>query len=118
MRNMRIHLGHVEQIPLGQGRCFMVGVHEVAVFRSRDGRLFAAENRCPHRGGPLAEGIIGGSQVVCPLHGHKFDLITGQGSEAHECVKTFKVWEENQKIVMLFSLVGVEIENDNCLTTH
>ena len=118
MENMRIHLGSVEQIPLGQGRCFMVGVHEVAVFRCRDGRLFAVENRCPHRGGPLAEGIIGGSQVVCPLHGHKFDLITGYGSEPKECVKTFKVWEENQKIVMLFSLPGVEIENDNCLTTH
>ena len=111
MENMRIHLGGVEQIPLGQGRCFMIGVHEVAVFRGRDGRLWAIENRCPHRGGPLAEGIIGRDQVVCPLHGHKFDLTTGQGSEARECVNVFKVWEENQKIVILFSLPEAVIEN-------
>ncbi len=94
MEHMRIHLGSVEQIPLGQGRCFKIGFHDVAVFRYRDGRLGATENRCPHRGGPLAEGIIGDGKVVCPLHGHKFDLRTGEGSGAPECVKAFKVFEE------------------------
>ena len=118
MGNMRINLGSVGHIPLGQGRCFMVGVHEVAIFRTRAGRLFAVENSCPHRGGPLSEGIIGEGKVICPLHGHKFDLSTGQGSEAHECVKTFKVWEENGYIVMLFDLSSATAANNNCVITH
>lgn len=97
---MRINLGSIEQIQMGQGLCFVIGTEEVAIFRNRDGRLFAIQNQCPHRGGPLAEGIIGESQVICPLHGHKFDLITGQGNEAHECVKRFEVFEENKNIVL------------------
>ena len=108
MKTMRIHLGSVEQIPLGQGYCFKIGAHEVAIFRGRDSQLFAVENSCPHRGGPLADGIIGESKVICPLHGHKFDLVTGQGSEAHECVKTFKVWEENKNIVILLDFADMK----------
>ena len=103
METFRIHLGSVEQIAPGQGRCFMIGFHEVAVFRGRDGRLFACENRCPHRQGPLSEGGFGNGKVVCPLHGHKFDLVTGQGNEAQECVRIFKAWEEDQNIVLFFS---------------
>ena len=118
MANMRINLGSVEHIALGQGRCFMVGVHEVAIFRTRTGQLFAVENSCPHRGGPLSEGIVGHAQVVCPLHGHKFDLATGQGSEGHECVKTFKVWEENRNIVMMFDFSAMAAAKNNCVTTH
>jgi nitrite reductase (NADH) small subunit len=86
-----VNLGSVENIPLGQGRCFVVGDVEIAVFRLRDGRLFAVQNRCPHKQGPLAEGIAGDGRVICPLHGHKFDLATGAGSEPHECVKTYSV---------------------------
>ena len=71
------NLGPVDRIPAGEGRLFLVGAREVAVFRSRDGRIFAAEATCPHRGGPLADGLVGGSTVVCPLHGFKFDLQTG-----------------------------------------
>ena len=104
MSMMNIHLGTIEQIPLGQGRCFIVGRQEVAVFRTRDGRIFAVENRCPHRQGPLAEGVIGADTVICPLHGHKFNLMTGQGNEAHECVKVFKAWEHNRNIVIQIDL--------------
>ncbi len=89
-----INLGLVEQVPLGQGHCFVVGGEEVAVFRSRAGKLFAIQNRCPHRQGPLSEGIVGEGKVVCPLHGHKFDLVSGQGSDGHECVRAFEVWQE------------------------
>ena len=118
MANMRINLGSVDQVPLGQGRCFMVGVHEVAIFRSRAGLFFAIENICPHRGGPLSEGIIGDGKVVCPLHGHKFDLASGQGSEAQECVKTFKAFEENKNIVLLFDFAAMRAAKNNCVTTH
>lgn len=97
-----VHLGPLEQITPGHGRCFLVREKEIAVFRPRTGGLFAVENRCPHRQGSLADGIIGGGKVVCPLHGHKFDLVTGKGSEPSECVKIFKAWEENGRIFVQY----------------
>lgn len=93
-----INLGSLDKIPPGQGRCFNVDGAEIAVFRQRDGRLFAVQNRCPHKQGPLAEGIAGGGKVICPLHSHKFDLATGQGSEPGECVKTYEVREVGGEI--------------------
>ena len=95
-----ISLGSIEQIPIGQGRSFIIEDEVVAVFRTRDGRCLAVANRCPHRGGPLSEGIVGEGKVVCPLHGHKFDLATGQGSEAPECVRTFPVRIEDEQITL------------------
>src|SRR5262245_58151738 len=100
MNTNTINLGIIESIALGQGRCYIVGDEEVAVFRQRDGQLFATQNRCPHRDGPLSEGVMGGGKVICPLHGHKFDLASGAGSEADECVKTYKVGEVNGDIVL------------------
>src|SRR5688572_26587182 len=95
-----INLGSVEKIALGQGRCYIVGGEEIAVFRQRDGRLFATQNRCPHKQGPLSEGVAGGGKVICPLHSHKFELATGTGSEPHECVKVFAVREQNGEILL------------------
>ena len=95
-----VNLGKVEQVPVGQGRCFIIDRQEVAVFRTRDNRLFAIENKCPHRGGPLSEGIVGDGIVLCPLHGHKFDLQTGAGKEGHECVRPFKIFQENNEIII------------------
>lgn len=131
-----INLGSVEDIPIGQGLCFIVidplstnqnvkslnsvdnGIErfnigkekvnkeEVAVFRLRDGRILAVENRCPHRRGPLSEGVIGDGKVVCPLHGHKFDLHTGVGSEHKECVRVFKTKIENEHIFLEYTLAA------------
>lgn len=101
-----ISLGSLEKIPIGQGRCYIIGADEVAVFRQRDGQLFASQNRCPHKQGPLSEGVIGAGKVICPLHFHKFDLTMGAGSEPHECVKTFNVREQDGEIVL--ELAGVE----------
>ncbi len=99
-KRMMANLGEVNQIPIGQGRCFVVQGEEVAVFRTRSGGIFALENQCPHRKGPLSEGVIGDGKVICPLHGHKFDLATGKGVEPQECVKTFKAWEEHGEIFL------------------
>ncbi|HET7041902.1 MAG TPA: Rieske 2Fe-2S domain-containing protein, partial [Gemmatimonadales bacterium] len=63
---------------LGEGRTYRVDDAVIAVFRARGERLFAVQATCPHRGGPLADGIVGDGKVVCPLHGHTFDLATGQ----------------------------------------
>ncbi len=99
-KKIEINLGAVEQVAVGQGRCFVINGHDVAVFRSRRGNLSAIENRCPHRGGPLADGIMGEDLVVCPLHGHKFNLKTGRGNDGHECVQTFFVCEREGNIVL------------------
>lgn len=95
-----INLGSVEKIALGQGRCYIVGDEEIAVFRQRDGHLFATQNRCPHKQGPLSEGVAGGGKVICPLHSHKFDLESGEGSEPGECVKVYAVREVDGEILL------------------
>jgi nitrite reductase (NADH) small subunit len=77
-------LGNLTQIPEGEGRNFDIEARRVAVFRTRDGRVFATQAECPHRRGPLADGLIGGHTLVCPLHEWRFDLATG-ASENGEC---------------------------------
>src|SRR5262245_62797293 len=74
---MEVTLGSVQAIPGGEGRTFDVGTRRIAVFRTRQGEVFATQALCPHRGGPLADGLLGGTTVVCPLHAWKFDLMTG-----------------------------------------
>lgn len=73
-------LGPLDEIPLGEGRTFAVDGEQIAVFRLRDGSLRAIDAICPHRGGPLADGLADESVVVCPLHGHTFDMCTGAES--------------------------------------
>ncbi len=70
-------IGPVTQIPLGEGRNFRVGGTTVAVFRTHAGEVYATQPDCPHRHGPLADGLIGGAMLVCPLHERVFDLRTG-----------------------------------------
>jgi nitrite reductase (NADH) small subunit len=96
----RINLGSAAAIPVGQGRCYIVNGQEIAVFRQRDGRMFACENRCPHRGGPLSEGIVGGGRVICPLHARQFDLQTGASGEGHECVDVHHVEATDGNLVL------------------
>lgn len=98
-----INLGPLEGIPLGQGRAYVVDGRTIAVFRQRDGRLFAADNACPHRGGFLADGIIGAGKVICPLHARKFDLNTGACPGETCSIKTYPVREEGGCIILSIS---------------
>ena len=72
-----VALGPLEQIPLGEGRAFDVQGRQVAVFRLRNGGVHAVSAVCPHRGGPLADGQIDGTIVLCPLHLNAFNLADG-----------------------------------------
>jgi nitrite reductase (NADH) small subunit len=94
-----VKLGSIEKVPQGQGFCFIVAGQEVAVFRQRDGKLYATQNRCPHKEAPLSEGIIGAGMVICPFHSHKFDLCTGQGPEK-ETLRVYPVREIDGEIVL------------------
>ena len=62
----RYSLGPIHHIPPGEGRNFKLGDRKVAVFRTRDGGVFATQASCPHRAGPLADGLLGGHSLVCP----------------------------------------------------
>jgi len=74
-------LGPITQIPEGEGRTYDVGDKQVAVFRTRAGGLYATQARCPHRDGPLADGLLGHDAVLCPLHEWTFDLATGSARQ-------------------------------------
>jgi len=72
-------IGPITQIPPGEGRNFLVAGQLVAVFRTRDDAVYATQAACPHRGGPLADGLLDASSVVCPLHDRVFALTSGAG---------------------------------------
>jgi len=85
-------IGEFGQIPVGEGRAFTVDGQQVAVFRLRDGTVRALGAVCPHRGGPLADGLIDGSVVICPLHGYTYDLATGaEAAHGGEAVRAYAV---------------------------
>lgn len=86
------NLGPIDRVPVGEGRCFQVSGISIAVFRTRASGVFATQASCPHMGGPLADGLIGGTTLVCPLHANRFDLATGQPL-GNECaaLKTYQV---------------------------
>ena len=80
-------IGDLAQIPRGEGRTFLIEGAPVAVFHTREGSVFATQAHCPHRGGPLADGLTDGATVVCPLHDRIFSLATGEGI-GNECALT------------------------------
>jgi nitrite reductase (NADH) small subunit len=86
-----IRLGPLGIIPPGEGRVYSVDGEKIAVFRTRGGEIYAVQAECPHRGGPLADGLVGGSTLICPLHAWKFDLKTGQALFGECGLKTFPV---------------------------
>ena len=95
----------VENIPLHEGRAVTAGGREIAIFHLPD-RFLTIDNRCPHKGGPLCDGIVSGAIVVCPLHGRRFDLETGLAVRASEpaCVATYPTRVEDG--VVLVNLDG------------
>ena len=95
-----VRLGPVDKVPPGQGRCFVVGGKEISIFRQRDGQLFAVDNRCPHRQGPLSEGLLGAGKVICPLHAHTFDLTSGKGPNDQETLRVYPVREQGGELLL------------------
>ena len=71
-----IRITPAQNIPLHEGRAVKIAGREIAIFNLGN-KYLTVENACPHKGGPLCDGIVSGSTVVCPLHGQRFDLETG-----------------------------------------
>jgi nitrite reductase (NADH) small subunit len=72
-----VEVGAVDDIPRQGARVVLLGDTPVAVFRTVDDEIFALLDRCPHKGGPLSQGIVYGRRVTCPLHDWKLHLDTG-----------------------------------------
>ncbi len=79
-----IKIGTLSDIPRLGARTIETAQGQVAVFRTNDDEVFALFNRCPHKGGPLSEGIVSGKVVVCPLHSWTIDLVTGEATAPDE----------------------------------
>ena len=95
-----IRVTPVENVPPREGRAVLIGDREIALFNlgpstelEAGNQFFATDNQCPHKGGPLCDGIVTGRSVVCPLHAWKVNLDTGQVEQpAHgkdHCVTTY-----------------------------
>ena len=97
----RIVLCPLDDLPVGLGRAFEVEGKPIAVFRTRGGRVFATDGFCPHKNGPLADGMLTGDSVVCPYHNFRFDATTGECDQPGICsIATYPVEVTDSGIVV------------------
>jgi nitrite reductase (NADH) small subunit len=90
------------EIPAGQGKTIEVDGKQIALFNV-DGTLYAIDNTCKHRGGPLGEGELDGTNVICPWHGWTYNVTNGECLDEPDChVETYDVRVEGNDV-----LVGV-----------
>jgi len=94
----------VDDVPLGEGRAITLGGRRIAIFRAAAG-WFALDAACPHRGGPLADGIVCDNAVICPLHDRRYDLATGEALNADEPVTAHTVQLDGERVLVTIAPV-------------
>jgi len=86
----------LDEIPTLGSRVVKTDTLTIALFRTSNNEVFAIKDECPHKQGPLSQGIVHGNSVTCPLHNWKIDLASGEAMGADEgCVNTFNTKVEN-----------------------
>jgi len=101
MSNDWIEVGSIDDIPRRGARVVRTAEGDIAVFRTAEDRIFALRDKCPHKGGPLSQGIVHGTKVACPLHDWKIQLDTGEAVAPDEgCAATFPVRLDGQTIYL------------------
>jgi len=104
-----IEVGSLDDIPSRGARCVNTPEGKLAVFRTAEGRVFAIEDHCPHKGGPLSQGIVHGTSVTCPLHNWVISLETGRALGADEgAVRTVPVRIEAGRLFIALGGVAEE----------
>jgi len=99
--NEWIEIGTLDDIPRQGARVVRRTDGDIAVFRTADDRVFALRDKCPHKGGPLSQGIVHGNKVACPLHDWKVHLDTGLAVAPDEgCAARFPVRVEDGTIYL------------------
>jgi nitrite reductase (NADH) small subunit len=109
-----VRVTRIDTLPLREGRPVMLAGRELALFNLGD-RVLATDNRCPHQGGPLCDGIVTGSAVVCPLHAWKIDLESGcvvrPSAQADAGVETYPTRIVDGVVLVGLPLVDVDGES-------
>ncbi len=102
-----LDIGPITQIEPGTARTLpVVGGEEIAVFLTMRGEFFAIRNQCPHKQGPLSQGIVHGDVVTCPLHNWNISLRSGKALGGDEgCVPTIPLKVDAGRIYLLRSAV-------------
>lgn len=96
-----IDIGPIQEVPLRGARMVKTALGCIAIFRTAEAEVFAASNTCPHKGGPLSEGIVHGTSVTCPLHNWVFDLNTGEAQGADDGrIATYPVRIDGDRILL------------------
>ena len=99
-------IGTLEEIPRLGSRVVTTPQGDIAVFRTADDQVFALRDRCPHKGGPLSQGIVHGRRVTCPLHNWVIELATGQAVAPDVgCTGHYPVQLEGGRVLLLLSSV-------------
>jgi len=102
-------IGDISDIPLLGARCVKTPFMKIAVFRTGEHEAYAIENRCPHKAGPLSEGIVHGNSVTCPLHNWVISLETGKALGADEGeVRTIPLKNESGQLFLALESVMLE----------
>ena len=97
----QLTIGPVSAIPPGEGRNVEAFGQRIAIFHTRGGDVFAVQAECPHKKGPLADGLVGGTTLICPLHSWKFDLATGEALFGECSLKTYPVHVDESGQILL-----------------
>jgi len=95
-----IDIGHIDDIPLRGARKIKTALGCVALFRTGNAEVFAASDTCPHKRGPLSEGIVHGQSITCPLHNWVFDLNTGQAQGEDAQIATYRVRIDGDRVLI------------------
>lgn len=96
-----IEIGALEDIPIRGARIVKTAAGCIAVFRTAEQEVFATASTCAHKGGPLAEGIVHGKNVTCPLHNWVYSLETGEALGADDGkIETYPVRIEAGRILL------------------
>jgi len=96
-----IDVGTLDDIPRQGARVVRTAQGDIAVFRTADDEVFALRDRCPHKGGPLSQGIVHGKRVACPLHDWKIHLDTGMAVAPDEgCAARYPVRLDGGRVML------------------
>lgn len=99
-----IDVGTVDDVPVLGSRVVQAPGGDIAVFKAADGTLFALRDRCPHKGGPLSQGIVHGHSVTCPLHNWVISLKTGEAQGADRgCTHKIPLKVEGDRVLLAAS---------------
>ncbi len=109
MSNDWLDIGTLNDIPKRAARVVKTARGDIAIFRTMDDQVFALDDKCPHKGGPLSQGIVQGESVTCPLHNWVISLRTGEAQGADQgCTRTIAVKLQDGRILLSWPGLAVK----------